>query len=229
MAKIEQTEHFQTHVHTFCLLMPAGDFSPPYIIQCTLYNVWFKSPKNQQNISSVSKIPASPESQSSWDDENHQHKPLTKDWNVLICSFETTGIVWERTNRQATEAKICSTNLAHIASPSSSLLMPVGTDCSNHPKRTAQKGWWRQKKMPPSQENKKCSRSPEKIQIWHLHLNWKLLRMLWNSQICQKCKVWNNPRACLEINCTYSTEKCSSLQIHLGWFCLRSLCQHTRA
>ncbi len=42
MTKIKQIEHFQTHVHTFCLLMPAGDFLPPYIMQC-----WFKSPEKR--------------------------------------------------------------------------------------------------------------------------------------------------------------------------------------
>ena len=40
MTKIEQIEHFQTRIHTFCLLMPVGDFH-----HHTLYNVWFKSPK----------------------------------------------------------------------------------------------------------------------------------------------------------------------------------------
>ncbi len=33
MTKIKQTEHFQTRIHTFCLLMPTGDFSLPYIVQ----------------------------------------------------------------------------------------------------------------------------------------------------------------------------------------------------
>ncbi len=37
MTKIEQIEHFQNCVHTFCLLMPTDDFS---------LNVPFKSPKN---------------------------------------------------------------------------------------------------------------------------------------------------------------------------------------
>ncbi len=40
MTKIKQMEHFQTHIHTFCLLMPVGDFH-----HHTLYNVWFKSLK----------------------------------------------------------------------------------------------------------------------------------------------------------------------------------------
>ncbi len=33
-------EHFQTYVHTFCLLMLRGDFSPLYIIQCTVRITW---------------------------------------------------------------------------------------------------------------------------------------------------------------------------------------------
>ena len=37
MTEIEQIKHFQTCVHTFCLLMPVGDFH-----HHTLYNVWFK-------------------------------------------------------------------------------------------------------------------------------------------------------------------------------------------
>ncbi len=41
MTEIKQIEHFQTCIHTFCLLMPTGDFH-----HHTLYNVWFKSPKN---------------------------------------------------------------------------------------------------------------------------------------------------------------------------------------
>ncbi len=45
MTKIEQIEHFQTCVHTFCLLMPVGDFH-----HHTLYNVWFKSPKNKHKV-----------------------------------------------------------------------------------------------------------------------------------------------------------------------------------
>ncbi len=41
--QIEQIEHFQTHVHTFCLLMPAGDFSPLYVVQ-------FKSPEHKLHL-----------------------------------------------------------------------------------------------------------------------------------------------------------------------------------
>ncbi len=40
MTKIKQIEYFQTRIHTFCLLMPLGDFH-----HHALNNVWFKSPK----------------------------------------------------------------------------------------------------------------------------------------------------------------------------------------
>ncbi len=40
MTKINQIEHFQTHVHTFRLLMPMGDFSPPYIVESTVQITW---------------------------------------------------------------------------------------------------------------------------------------------------------------------------------------------
>ncbi len=41
--RIEQIEHFQNHVLTFCLLMPTGDFSPQYIVQCIVQITWERS------------------------------------------------------------------------------------------------------------------------------------------------------------------------------------------
>ncbi len=45
MTKIEQIEHFQTHVHRFSLLMPIGDFHHHHTLYI-MYASRFKSPKS---------------------------------------------------------------------------------------------------------------------------------------------------------------------------------------